>query len=328
MSEGRLPPTHMVMQTARELSAALAAAHARGIMHRDLKPENVMRTLDGRLKILDFGLARSDGPDGDPLAVRITKEAVAIGTPAYMAPEQLNGLRVDARADVFALGVLLYEYASGVHPFEASTPLAVISRVMAADPEPIERRVRDLPAGLASVIARCIRKLPEERYAHAGEVFAALAALGTGTGTSTPPVVQPAGSADAVRWWRTHQVVVIVLYLLAAVLAWFVKEWRPGITLALFIAIGIAAAIGGILRGHLVFTEQVNARALPVERVRTGVMTMIVDLLIAGALLGGGLLIARARPVEAVLTLGLAAGIALTRLILEPTTTAAAFPPA
>lgn len=326
MSGGRLPGPEAVLHTAKELASALAAAHARGITHRDLKPENVMRTNDGRLKILDFGLARSDGPANDPLAVRVTQEAVTIGTPAYMAPEQLNGLRVDARADVFALGVLLYEYASGVHPFEAPTPLALVSRVMAAEPEPVERRVRDLPPAVAAVIARCMRKAPEERYATAGDV---LAALNAGS-SSTTSAVEPSALTSlsrAVRWWRTHQVIVIGLYLLAASLAWQVKEWQPGVTLALFITIGIAAAIGGILRGHLMFTEQVNPPALAVERRRTAMMTMVVDLLIALALVAGGLLVSPSRPVVSVVTISLAAGIALTRLLLEPSTTAAAFPP-
>src|SRR4029079_14401061 len=98
----------------------LASAHEKGIVHRDLKPENVMRGADGRLKILDFGLARAtlNTADGGP---RITQPGMLIGTPAYMAPEQINGLPVDARADVFALGVLLYEYACGTHPFAATT---------------------------------------------------------------------------------------------------------------------------------------------------------------------------------------------------------------
>jgi len=322
MSGGRLPSPSAVVDTARELASALAAAHARGITHRDLKPENVMRSKDGRLKILDFGLARSDGPASDPLAARVTQEAMAIGTPAYMAPEQLNGHHADARSDVFALGVLLYEYASGVHPFEAPTPLALVSRVIAADPEPIERRVRDLPQGLAAIIGRCLQKAPDARHGHAGEVLDALVA---------EPLVTPApkeAPRPAVRWWRTHQVVVIGLYLIASAVAWQVKEWQPGVALTLFIGIGIAAGVGGVLRGHLVFTEQINAERLLTERTRTGMMTLAVDLLIGVMLLADGLLLASTRPVVAVVTIALAAGLALTRLVVEPSTTAAAFPQA
>ncbi len=323
MAGGRLPSPADVMRTARELGAALSAAHARGITHRDLKPENVMRTRDGRLKVLDFGLARSDGPATDPLAVRVTQEAMTIGTPAYMAPEQLHGQPVDARADVFALGVLLYEYASGVHPFQAPTPLALVSRVIAAEPEPIERRVRDLPPAVATVIARSLRKAPEERYADAREIAAALNAA---DGTAAVSVSAAPSAGRALRWWRTHQVVVMVVYLLASIAAWQVKEWEPGVTLGLFVAVGIAAAVGGILRGHLLFTEQVNTGSLHAERARTGAMTVAVDLAIALALVAGGLLVAPARPLAAVMTISLAAGLALTRLVVEPSTTAAAFP--
>src|SRR5207344_123865 len=105
----------MLIASGRELIEALASAHARGITHRDLKPENVMRTRDGRLKILDFGLARVDAPLLEVPGAMATAPGMLMGTPAYMAPEQLKGHPVDQRADIFALGVLLYEYASGVH---------------------------------------------------------------------------------------------------------------------------------------------------------------------------------------------------------------------
>jgi hypothetical protein len=317
IADGRLPGASRVLETARDLASALAAAHSRGITHRDLKPENVMRTRDGRLKILDFGLARSDGPVTDPLAVRVTQEAVVIGTPAYMAPEQLSGEHVDARADVFALGVLLYEYASGVHPFEAPTSLALVSRMMNDSPEPLEQRVRDLPPSMARVVARCLLKSPHERYDNAAAVLAAL----------NDDVVREEGAETrALRWWRTHQVIVIGLYFLAASLAWQVKEWQPGVTVALFIAIGTAAAIGGVLRGHLVFTERVNNRGLHGQRTRANPVTLAVDLLLGVGLVGAGLLVAPSRPVAAVVTIGLAIGLALTRLIVEPSTTEAAFP--
>ena len=108
-----------------QVASGLATAHGSGIVHRDLKPDNVMRGTDGRLKILDFGLARISGDDSRP---RMTQPGRLVGTPAYMAPEQINGLPVDARADVFAVGVLLYEYACGAHPFEAYDTQSAASR--------------------------------------------------------------------------------------------------------------------------------------------------------------------------------------------------------
>src|SRR4029077_5266969 len=115
-----------IAATARELADALASAHANGITHRDFKPENVMRHSDGRLKVLDFGLARMEQAHADPSAslgpgtnkARATVAGALVGTPAYMSPEQLNGQPADTRSDVFAYGVVVYEYASGAHPFQ------------------------------------------------------------------------------------------------------------------------------------------------------------------------------------------------------------------
>jgi hypothetical protein len=315
IESGRPVPPPDLLQTTREIASALASAHARGITHRDLKPENVMRGRDDRIKILDFGLARSNGPSTDPLAARITQPAAVIGTPAYMAPEQLTGDPVDARADVFAFGVLVYEYAAGVHPFEAATPLALIARVLEGHPVPLERRVPTAPPSIGAVVARCLRKVPADRFASAADLVRALGAdRAEGPRTSV------------VTWWRVHQLAVIALYLIAAALAWQAKEWQLGATQAVFIAIGIAATAGGIFRGHLVFTARINGPGLAAERRRAGPVTLAVDLVIAAGLAIDGLILASDRPVVAVLMLALAVGIALARLVVEGSTTAAAFP--
>ena len=155
---GSRPLAADILRTARDIAAALASAHASGIVHRDLKPENVMRTSDGRVKILDFGLARADVPEDDPRAVEVTESGVLIGTPGYMAPEQLKGGRGDARADVFAFGVLIYEIASGVHPFAASSAISVAARVLQSDPVPID----DLCPALPESVCRGRRTLLAE----------------------------------------------------------------------------------------------------------------------------------------------------------------------
>jgi serine/threonine protein kinase len=313
---GRPPSSRDVLRTARDLADALASAHARNIVHRDLKPDNVMRTVDGRLKILDFGLARIDTPDRIAPATIATQPGLLIGTPAYMSPEQINGQPVDARADVFAFGVLLYEYACGVHPFLGSTTLATVARVLESDARPIAARCPEISGALADVISRCLRKAPAERYGTAAEIAAALGAVGDGG--SLP--------GRATTWWRTHQIAITLLYIVAAVLSWQIKEWlETPITVSIFLALGACATIGGVLRGHLVFTDWMNRAHLAAERKRTAHATRLLDLTTSVLLFADAALLAHQRALPAVFALSLALGIALAALLLEPATNVAAF---
>jgi len=313
---GRAPSSGEVLRTARELADALASAHAKNIVHRDLKPDNVMRTVDGRLKILDFGLARTDTPERAGLGTMATQPGLLIGTPAYMSPEQINGQSVDARADVFAFGVLLYEYACGVHPFVGSTTLATVARVLESDARPITVRCPDILSGLADVISRCLRKAPAERYGSAAEIAAALAAVGDGA-----PV-----QMRTTTWWRTHQIVVGVLYIVAAVLSWQIKEWiETPVTVSIFLALGACATIGGVLRGHLAFTDWMNRAQLIAERKRTAHATRLLDFTASVLLFADAALLAHHRALPAVFALSLALAIALAAVLLEPATTLAAF---
>jgi predicted Ser/Thr protein kinase len=314
------PGAEAIAATARELADALAAAHANGITHRDFKPENVMRDRTGRLKVLDFGLAYSAEADGlaaQHLAMN-TLPGVLVGTPAYMAPEQLNGQRADARSDVFAYGVVMYEYACGVHPFGASTPLGLLARVLESDASPIGDRTPHVPGHVAMVVDRCLRKSAADRFASAGEIVTALQTGSRGTSTSR--------RAAGASWWRAHQVVMMVIYLAAGLLAWAVKEaFREPLPLWLFIAIGIWAVTGGTVRAHLLFTSGINPLRLRDEHLRVRRTLRALDLLIAAGLGVDGLSIASIRPLWGVLTVGLAAGIALATLLMEPATSATFF---
>jgi serine/threonine-protein kinase len=316
MSSPQRPDAARVAATARELADALASAHRHGITHRDLKPENVMRDRSGRLKILDFGLARRDAPGPAPQEkMLVTLPGALVGTPAYMAPEQLNGQPADQRTDVFAYGVLMYEYACGVHPFDAATSLARVARVLESQARPVTERAPQVSPAVAAVIDRCLQKTPAARFASAIEIAAVL----------DEPAAAPAGRRS-LTWWRVHQSVLMAIYILAGTIGWSIKETFPGApALWLFIALGVGGAVAGIPRGHLVFTEWINPRSLSRERRRVRQLITIGDVMVAAALTIDGLWMATVRPLYAVLTIAFAIGIALAGLVMEPATTAAVF---
>src|SRR5262249_32696526 len=161
--------------------------------------------------------------------------------------EQLNGQPADARADVFALGIVLYEYACGVHPFEASTPLGLAARVLESNARPVAESCRHIPPDVAAVVDRCLRKSPAERFASAG---------GGGRAGGAPAPPQPARFQTM---WRVHQLASMALYVIASTIAWEIKEqFKSPLSLWTFVAIGIAATITGVSRGHLLFTWRMN----------------------------------------------------------------------
>ena len=166
----------------QQLAGALAHAHARGVVHRDFKSANVVVTPEGQVKVLDFGLAkRLAGEEiADAATVSrqsLTETGVVAGTLAYMAPEQLRGRPADARSDIWALGIVLYELATGKRPFEGKTGFELSSAILS---QPVPSVPPSVPAPLAGVIDRCLAKEPGDRYQRGGEVQAALEAAASG----------------------------------------------------------------------------------------------------------------------------------------------------
>ena len=195
-------PIDRITTIASAIAAALAAAHEKGIVHRDLKPANVMVNEDGRVKVLDFGLAkdvRSAGLDDDATLASTsqTQAGVVMGTPAYMSPEQTSGRALDHRSDIFSLGVLLHEMSTGQRPFGGATFVELASAIL-RDTPPLVTDVRpDLPSGLGRIVRRCLEKDPAHRMQSAQDVSTELRALSTQDATQSSAAVPAAATSGA-----------------------------------------------------------------------------------------------------------------------------------
>lgn len=356
--------------TALAIAGALEAAHARGIVHRDLKPENVIRTADGGVKVLDFGLATLPQPalvagdEGD--GERLTLPGMLIGTPSYMSPEQLQGKDADFRSDLFALGILLSELATGVHPFEGANAASTIARILEVEPRNLPAAADEGGDDFDSILRRLLAKRPENRYESATALVAALRSLPT-SGTAAapsgrprraaaadPPPLDPSPSPDSMPgpdstpapqppgigpprpgpfwWWRFHQMAIAATYGLTLYGLWLAKRyaeagsWAPAGLMLLYGGVAVVI-VAGSLRLHLAFAARYYPDQLPQQVQRAARWIRPAEFCYVAMLLGGAGLLGSAHPLPAALMVAAATGIIVFTLLIEPATTRAAFPP-
>ena len=286
------------LAVAADIARALCAAHDAGVVHRDLKPENVLITAVGAVKVVDFGIAQLEGIT----STRLTRPGAAVGTPAYMPPEQLLGAATDLRADIYAFGVVLTEMLTGRHPLAPGR--------------------RATPVSSSEIAWRCMQTDPNDRYQSARDALAALEReLQTRHARLETPIPPPSR-----WWWEFHQAVVAVVYGVMVWPTWIARGVIGGQQgNAVFVAVLAAAVVAVTLRLHLWFTSRFYPAELGWARGRAMGWVLASDALFATALVVGGVLVADTQPGLAVLEIAVGIAAASAFALVEPATTRAAF---
>ena len=295
-------PLRDTLKYSIQIADALARAHSAGIVHRDLKPANIIIDEDGRVKLLDFGLAKltektvdseADTATMTAEAAPLTEEGSIVGTVAYMSPEQAEGRKVDARSDIFSFGSVLYEMVTGRRPFEGATKMSTISAILQKEPPPPGGLAPNLPAELEKIILRCLRKDRDRRTQHIDDVKLALeelrydSASGKRSLASKGSDQAPARDLDSVktakpeeppalvrklfgsagskpyRLWEILHIKICLRCVLLVYLAWRFKNVTSGTwSLALFFAILFCGTIQSIMAAALLFAGSMDREFL------------------------------------------------------------------
>jgi tRNA A-37 threonylcarbamoyl transferase component Bud32 len=328
------------LDAALQLTEALTAAHDNGITHRDLKPENIMVTPDSsggcRMKILDFGLAKQLQQPGHVEAAALTQTMLAqtapgflLGTIAYMAPEQLEGELVDPRTDIYALGLVLYEMATGVHPFRGATLAATLANALTATAPPPSRHNSTLTAEFDSAVLKCIRKNPSDRFQSSREILVDLRNI-THDRNSAPAhaVIAPTEPGVARRifslvlrhGWELLHVRLCIWCVMLAYVAWRFRLATPGaVGLAMFFAALICTTVLSVLLFTLLYTHIADKDRLAAEVRRMAPWFRILSIMIGLLAWVMAVMVAATHTVLAVFLILMGTKFGVMVLTLKPT---------